>query len=192
MEDDSKLRTFLAIDIDENLIANILDIQREFKSTKADVKYVSKENLHLTLKFFGDVDESMLSKISKVVKETLLGFKPIKLDFSGLGAFPSDNHVNVIWIGVFENNELLNLVNRLNKGFNGLGFKEEKNFKSHLTIGRMRNSRNKNEVKDIIHNFKGFEVGVMEVFKLSLKKSDLTPAGPVYSDLEIFEFNLKK
>ncbi|MDR1819029.1 MAG: RNA 2',3'-cyclic phosphodiesterase [Methanobrevibacter sp.] len=189
MNNNSKLRTFLAVDIDENLISNILNVQKELKTTNADIKYVSKENLHFTLKFFGDLDKNMISKISEVVKDILKDFKPIELDINSLGTFPNEDHIKVIWIGTSKNNEFLNLVNRLNAKFNNLGFKKDKDFKSHLTIGRMRNSKNRKEVKNLINEFKDLEIGEMKISKLSLKKSELTSNGPIYSDLETFEFD---
>ncbi|MDR2624629.1 MAG: RNA 2',3'-cyclic phosphodiesterase [Methanobrevibacter sp.] len=189
MMDDSKLRTFLAIDVDESLMDKILDVQKKFTSTKANIKYVPKENLHFTLKFFGDVDRVMISKISELVKETLHDFKPIELYVNGLGTFPNEEHVKVIWIGVSENNDFLNLLNTLDDKFKGLGFKKEKSYKFHLTIGRMKNSKNKKEVKNVVNECKDFEVGTMKISKLSLKKSELTPSGPIYSDLKTFKFN---
>jgi len=189
MNNNSKLRTFLAVDIDENLISNILNVQKELKTTNADIKYVPKENLHFTLKFFGDLDKDMVSKISEVITDILKDFKPIELDINGLGTFPDEDNIKVIWIGTSKNNELLNLANRLNEKFSNLGFKKDKDFKSHLTIGRMRNSKNKKEVKNIVNKFKDLKIGKMKISKLPLKKSELTPNGPIYSDLETFEFD---
>ena len=183
----SQIRAFLAIDVDEDLKAKMYRIIKEFKQIDANIKYVDLQNLHLTLKFFGDIDiegiDLLSSKISKVVE----GFDRFDLKIKGCGAFPNTNRIKVIWLGL-ENDEIVKeLHDELDKEFVRLGFDKDKRFSSHLTIGRMKSAKGKTKVKSTIEEFDDVEMGSMSVNSIILKKSTLTPQGPIYEDLKIFE-----
>ncbi|WP_296880694.1 RNA 2',3'-cyclic phosphodiesterase [uncultured Methanobrevibacter sp.] len=183
----SQIRAFLAIDVDEDLKAKMYRIIKEFKQIDANIKYVDLQNLHLTLKFFGDIDiegiDLLSSKISKVVE----GFDRFDLKIKGCGAFPNTNRIKVIWLGL-ENDEIVKeLHDELDKEFVRLGFDKDKRFSSHLTIGRMKSAKGKTKVKSTIEEFDDVEIGSMSVNSIILKKSTLTPQGPIYEDLKIFE-----
>lgn len=183
----SQIRAFLAIDVDEDLKAKMYRIIKEFKQIDANIKYVDLQNLHLTLKFFGDIDiegiDLLSSKISKVVE----GFDRFDLKIKGCGAFPNTNRIKVIWLGL-ENDEIIKeLHDELDKEFVRLGFDKDKRFSSHLTIGRMKSAKGKTKVKSTIEEFDDVEIGSMSVNSIILKKSTLTPQGPIYEDLKIFE-----
>ncbi|MCL2687800.1 MAG: RNA 2',3'-cyclic phosphodiesterase [Methanobrevibacter sp.] len=197
-------RCFLAIDIEPNLINKIEEIQKEFKQTNNNnnnnnnVKYVEKENLHFTLKFFGNIDSNKIDEIKKAIKSVLanLNSKPDndsndldsenELSIEGIGTFPNKNYMKVLWIGTKDNIFLTNLQKELDSEFINLGFKKEKNFKTHLTIGRIRNLKNKKEFKEKIEELEDIKIGKMDINKLSLKESELTPKGPIYSNIETF------
>ncbi len=183
----SQIRAFLAIDVDEDLKAKMYRIIKEFKQIDANIKYVDLQNLHLTLKFFGDIDiegiDLLSSKISKVVE----GFDRFDLKIKGCGVFPNTNRIKVIWLGL-ENDEIVKeLHDELDKEFVRLGFDKDKRFSSHLTIGRMKSAKGKTKVKSTIEEFDDVEIGSMSVNSIILKKSTLTPQGPIYEDLKIFE-----
>ena len=184
----SQIRAFLAIDLEDNLKPKMNSIIREFKQSNADIKYVDLQNMHFTLKFFGDIDiegiELLSWKIEKVIKE----FNPFIIKIKGCGAFPNENRIKVIWVGLDEDEILKELHDKLDKEFNSIGFDLDKKFSSHLTIGRMKSAKSKDKVKNIIKTNKDMEIGVMDVKKIILKKSTLTPKGPIYEDL--IEFNL--
>jgi len=182
----SELRAFLAIDIDKKLVQKIEDLQKEFKKTKANVKYVEIENIHFTLKFFGNINEQMINKISIAIKNVLKEYEPINIVIKGTGSFPNEDYIKVIWLGIKENPILIDLAKKLDEEFKKLGFKKEKNYSPHLTIGRMKSPKNKKEVKDKIATFKNIEIGKMNINKISLKKSELTPNGPIYSNIKTF------
>ncbi|MDR2967112.1 MAG: RNA 2',3'-cyclic phosphodiesterase [Methanobacteriaceae archaeon] len=182
----SKLRTFLAIDIDKKLIQKIEDLQKEFEKTNANIKYVEIENIHFTLKFFGNINEEMVDKISISTENVLKKYEPIDITIEGTGSFPSEDFIKVIWLGITENQVVMDLAKKLDEEFKKIGFKKEKNYSPHLTIGRMRSPKNKKEVKEKIATFKDIKIGKMSIDKISLKKSELTPKGPIYSDLKTF------
>ena len=153
----SQIRAFLAIDLDDDLKPKINKIIREFKKTDARIKYVELANLHLTLKFFGDIDTEGLGLLEEAI-------------------------ANVVSQSIIKD-----LHDKLDKEFVRLGFDKDKRFSTHLTIGRMKSAKGKDKVKSTIEEFSDVEIGEMEVDHITLKKSTLTPAGPIYEDLKIFE-----
>ena len=183
----SQIRAFLAIDLDDDLKPKINKIIREFKKTDARIKYVELTNLHLTLKFFGDIDTEGLSLLEDAISNVLSEFESFNVKIKGCGAFPNSNRINVIWVGIDDDSIIRDMHDLLDKEFVRLGFDKDRKFSTHLTIGRMKSAKNKNKVKSTIEEFEDVEIGEMEVTQISLKKSTLTPAGPIYEDLTIFE-----
>lgn len=193
-------RCFLAIDIEPDLVQKIEEVQEEFKQTNNNVKYVEKENLHFTLKFFGNITKNEIVNIKKAINTALTKVKSVSINnnhddtnqpknelaIEGIGTFPNKNYMKVLWIGTKNNNFLTNLQKGLDLEFEKLGFKKEKNFKTHLTIGRIRNLNYKKEFKSKIEELQDIKIGTMNISKISLKKSELTPKGPIYSDIETF------
>ncbi|MBE6501072.1 MAG: RNA 2',3'-cyclic phosphodiesterase [Methanobrevibacter thaueri] len=183
----SQIRAFLAIDLDDDLKPKINKIIREFKKTDARIKYVDLVNLHLTLKFFGEIDTEGLNLLEDAISNVLGEFDSFNIKIKGCGAFPNNNRINVIWVGIDEDSIIRDMHDKLDKEFVRLGLDKDRKFSTHLTIGRMKSAKNKNKVKSTIEEFSDVEIGEMEVTKVSLKKSTLTPAGPIYEDLKIFE-----
>ena len=184
----SQIRAFLAIDLDDDLKPKINKIIREFKQIDANIKYVDLQNLHFTLKFFGDIDTEGIDVLAERIENVVKDFDSFNIKIKGCGAFPNKNRIKVIWVGLDEDSILKELHDKLDKQFNSLGFDLDKKFSSHLTIGRMRSAKGKNKVKSTIESFENVDIGSMEVSSIVLKKSTLTPAGPIYEDL--IEFKL--
>ncbi len=183
----SQIRSFLAIDLDDDLKPEINKIIKEFKKTGANIKYVDLNNLHFTLKFFGDIDTEGIDLISEKIKKTITDFEPFNIKITGCGAFPNKNHVKVIWIGVEADELLTQLHDKLDKQFATIGFDKDKKFSTHLTIGRMKSAKNKKQVKEVIEEFEDMEIGDMNVSSIALKKSTLKPAGPIYENLKTYD-----
>lgn len=183
----SEIRAFLAIDLDDDLKPKINRIIKEFKQIDTRIKYVELANLHLTLKFFGDIDTNGLKLLEDAIAKVVSEFEPFNIKIRGCGAFPNSNHIKVIWVGIDNDEIIKDLHDKLDKEFARLGIDKDKKFSTHLTIGRMKSAKNKNMVKSTIEEFEDVEIGEMEVAQISLKKSTLTPAGPIYEDLTIFE-----
>jgi 2'-5' RNA ligase len=183
----TQVRAFLAIEVPEELKLKINKVIRQFRKCDARIKYVELENLHLTLKFFGDIDTDGIELLSEKISSVVSEFDGFKVNIRGCGAFPNENRIKVIWLGL-ENDELVRkLHNELDKEFVQLGFDKDRKFSTHLTIGRMKSAKGKAEVKSTIEEFKDIEIGEMNVDGIVLKKSTLTPQGPIYEDLERFE-----
>ena len=183
----SQIRSFLAIDLDEDLKPKINDLINEFQEIDAKVKYVELENLHLTLKFFGDIDDEGLNLLTEAIEKVVSKFKPFKINIKSCGAFPNKKHIRVIKLGIEDDTILKDLHKKLDKEFVQLGFDKDKKFSTHLTIGRVKSAKNKDLIKYCIEEFEDIEIGEMEVNQISLKKSTLTPSGPIYEDLKVFE-----
>ena len=184
----SQIRAFLAIDLDDDLKPKINKIIREFKKTNANIKYVDLQNLHFTLKFFGDIDTEGIDLIDEKIEKIIKDFDSFNIKIKGCGAFPNTNRIKVIWLGLDEDKILKELHDNLDKKFNSIGFDLDKKFSSHLTIGRMRSAKAKDKVKNTLDLYDGIDVGTMEVKTVTLKRSTLTPSGPIYEDL--IEFRL--
>ena len=182
-----EIRAFLAVDLDDDLKPKINRIIKEFKKTDASIKYVDLANLHLTLKFFGDIDIEGIDLLSQRISDVVSDFEPFSIKIKGCGAFPNTNRIKVIWVGLEDDAILKDLHDRLDAEFEKLGFELDRKFSSHLTIGRMRSGKNKDKVKSAIDSFGDVEIGEMNVDRIILKKSTLKPSGPIYDDVKIFE-----
>ena len=172
------MRIFTAIEIPEGAKISIQEIINKI-NTKAVVKWVLKENLHITLKFFGEVDAS--TPIENVLRDIGKEFQPFNISLSGIGAFPSESSIKVLWVGIEEGeNELIKLYEAVeNRGIQ-LGFKKEgKDFTPHITIGR---------VKKGILKFPNIEFSYPQFLaeKITLFESILTPSGPIYKTIANF------
>lgn len=188
----AKQRCFLAIDIDSDLIQNIVKVQEEFKNTNNNVKYVEEENLHFTLKFFGDIDKDKIFEVKSCILKVLneINFKDNfsnEISIKGIGTFPNKNYMKVLWVGCENSEFITKLHDALDLEFKKIGFKLDKQFKTHITIGRIRNLKDKNEFKSKIEKLENFEIGNMNIEKISLKISELTSKGPIYSNIKVFE-----
>ena len=183
------IRSFLAIELDNDLVPGILDVQKEFKKTNANVKYVPEENMHFTLKFFGNIDEEMVDDIALAVEKVIKNYSSFDLNIKNCGCFPNKKVIKVLWLGLEEGSPIKNLQKDLDKEFKKLGFKKEKNFISHLTIGRVKSPKNKKEIRETIEKLENIEIGQMSVSKICLKKSTLTPQGPIYQNIKVFDLD---
>ena len=189
LKESESIRSFLAIELDEEIITKILDVQKEFKKTNTNIKYVPSKNMHFTLKFFGNIDSDMVDDISAAIEKVIKNYSSFDLNIKNCGCFPNKNVIKVLWLGLDEGSPIKSLQKDLDKEFKKLGFKKERNFISHLTIGRVKSPKNKKEIKETIEKLEDIEIGQMNVSKISLKKSTLTPQGPIYEDIKVFELN---
>ena len=183
------MRVFLAIEIDEKLKDKISEVQKEFAKCDAPVKYVETENLHCTLKFFGEIDDNKLNEVIGVIENKIKDHKPFKINIKKTGVFPNEKYVRVLWLGMEDVEPFSNLQKDLDEDFVKMGFKKERSYIPHLTIGRVKGSKNKEELLSKLKDLGEVEIGEMDISKIVLKKSELTPVGPIYTTIK--EFDLK-
>ena len=176
------MRLFIAIDLNEEVRGNIKAVQR--KLGHEGLKLVEPENLHLTLKFLGEVPESDLHKIESSISDSVKGLNEFKLSFHGVGYFGSERFMKVIWAGVDSGKEqFISLARSLEERLSFVR-KEEREPSPHLTIARVNSTSPK--LAHEIASLKGVKLGEIRVKEISLKKSVLTPQGPIYSDVKAF------
>ena len=179
------IRSFLAIELPKPILKEIEEVQGDLKSANADVRWVNPEKIHLTLKFFGNIEESRIDPIFKSIEEVIWITLPFSLEVRGIGAFPNLRNPRVIWIGLIDGKEVLDSFQRqINTKLEKIGFQpEDRPFHPHLTLGRMKSSRGKEELVGKMEKHKEEEFGVFQVERLVLFKSDLRPTGPIYTPI---------
>ncbi len=178
------IRSFVAFDLDSDLVRKKLsDIEALLVKTGADLKVVEPENIHVTMRFLGDVRIENVDKICEAMKKAL--FTPFDVKIQGVGAFPDARYPRVVWAGITQGaNDLRSISSQLEPHLTALGFAPDpKGFSPHLTIARVRGGRNKAELAKFIADRKDFSFGTIRAACLRLKKSVLTPNGPIYSTL---------
>jgi 2'-5' RNA ligase len=179
----SIFRGFIAIDI--NATPQISIFEKEIVKTGADVKLVEPENIHITVKFLGDTDENYIDTIEQSIKESVLLIKPFSITLKGTGVFPNQNYIKVIWIGIIDDGNIETIARAIDEKLTPLGFKKEnRGFSPHLTVGRLKTARNKNQLLKVIENYSAMEFTIQHVQSITLKKSELTPTGPIYTTLK--------
>lgn len=183
-----KIRAFIAFDIDDELVLRrLLEVQGMLANTGADLKLVKPQNIHVTLRFLGNVPFNMVDLIYEEMKGVT--FASFNVDIKGLGAFPSLRRTRVVWAGIRKGaEELSNIFNQLEPRVRGLGFKpDSKGFTPHLTIARVRTARRKTELVRCIQDLKDYEFGTLKAGRIKLKKSVLTSRGPIYTTIREVE-----
>ena len=179
------IRSFIAFDIENDTVRNRLaKAQALLFQTGADVKLVETENIHVTMRFLGDINTGMVEKIFAEMKK--IQFIPFDVHIKGLGVFPDLHYPRVVWAGITDGAEQLRSVfSQLESQLRGLGFApDNKGFSPHLTIGRVRSGRNKAQLAEFITKNADYEFGTIKAECLRLKKSSLSPKGPTYSTLK--------
>ncbi len=181
------LRVFIAVDVeDQTLVSRIMRVSDSLIATQVPMKVVEPYNLHITLRFIGEVRRGVVEEIARSLKE--VRFKAFNITFKGLGAFPSILNPRVVWIGVSEESggyrELLNLRNEVERIVRRLGIPgEREDFIPHLTLARIKGGRNITSLVRLLNEMSDYEFGSMVVDRLRLKKSTLTRQGPIYETL---------
>lgn len=178
------LRSFLAFDIESNkVLSRFATVQRQLIQTGADMKPVKPQNIHITIRFLGNITPANVEKIIEEMKQ--IQFAPFTVKINGLGAFPNPRYPTVVWAGITEGAEQLKRVfSQLEPKLRGLGFTpDNRGFSPHLTIARVRSGRNKQQLAEFLTLNAKYEFGNVEARCLRLKKSTLTPRGPIYSTL---------
>jgi 2'-5' RNA ligase len=184
------MRTFIAIELPKNIKDALASLQEQLKVSGADVKWVAPENIHLTLKFLGEIDDTKLNKVIKILEDTAVDKTPFQIRISSIGAFPKINFPRVIWAGIDKgDNETKEIAKELEERIAKIGIpKEGRAFSSHITIGRLRSTLNREKlIKDLgmmSYNFGDKNLAEFGVTKITLLKSTLTPGGPIYEILK--------
>ena len=175
-----RFRAFIAADVEPNepLSAALADLRR----SGADLKVVRPELLHLTLKFLGEIEESLVEDVGRRMALATQDVHPFKLKVNGLGAFPSMSNARVIWAGIEDASPLVGISRKLDDLLAELGFeRDRKGFSAHVTLARARSGRGMGSVQEMLRLNATTDYGEYPVDRILLKKSVLGPQGPSYS-----------
>jgi 2'-5' RNA ligase len=186
------IRSFIAIEVPPALKSRMEEILRELRRTDADVKWVRPEAVHLTLKFLGSIRPEDVERISLALSSVIAGGDPFEVRVQGMGCFPNPRNPRVVWMGVDRGKEeLVSLQKAVEKKMSELSFPpEDRPFSPHLTLGRVRSPRGKAGLTQALEKHKGADIGIFQAREVILFRSELRPAGAVYTKLK--EFPMKK
>lgn len=183
------MRCFIAIDLPKDIKEEINSVEKMFGSFSS-LKIVKPDNLHLTLKFLGDVEEEKIENIKRILKEIAQNHKQISVFLNKVGLFPNEKYIRVVWIGISNDNDLINIQKEIDNKLETLNFKKEKTFTTHITIARVKGKQEKESLLKVVEQLKAYVGPKFKVDSIHLMKSTLTPEGPIYEELARFE--LKK
>jgi len=188
------MRTFIAISLPQEAKDFLSNIQLQLRSSRADVKWVEVQNIHLTLKFLGERDAKQIDKIKIILDEIAQNNKSYAFYLCSIGAFPKKENPSIIWIGVSEGNkETEKIATEIEDKIARIGIpKEKRPFSCHITLGRAKTPKGKEKlIEQISLAEKNLPTPIprIQVDKITLFKSTLTSKGPIYEILH--EANLK-
>jgi len=180
----------LAAELPHPILSKIGEIQQRIRRSRADVSWVKAEQIHLTLKFLGNIEDEQVTGISSIMGEVAAKRSAFTLSVKGLGAFPSIRNPRVIWLGLHGWEETLApLQKEMEKKLEVMGFEPEgRAYLPHLTLGRVKTLKEKGELVDCMERDRDVDLGSFVVDRIILFRSDLRPTGPIYTPLAIREF----
>lgn len=182
------MRTFIAIDLDPALKDRVALLVQKLGRTGADVKWSGRDGMHLTLKFLGEIDAAQVEAVKAALRTVAARHHPFELGLKGTGTFPpGSRNPRVLWAGFEPREELSALQADVEDELARAGFaKEERPFRPHMTLGRVRTSRDIQKAVRELEGWGEFEFGYMGAKTMTLFESTLTPEGARYSALEEF------
>jgi 2'-5' RNA ligase len=182
---ETPIRTFIALKLPENIILFLQSVQQKLMSYGLKVRWVRPENIHLTIKFLGDIYKTDLNDVSATLTESAGIHGPFSFRIKGLGVFPGIRRPRVIWAGIAGETERIAAFQRhLDQSLSNLGYpRESRPFQGHLTLGRFKGESHSGKLVDALNTQSDFESETVTVDRVTLFKSDLKPSGAVYSEL---------
>ena len=176
-------RGFIAADIPPT--PGLGSFAANLRAASAALKVVAIDQVHLTLKFLGDIEEGLVPDIVAVIREACTGIAPMAVRVRGTGAFPSLSRMNVVWVGVDGAEPLGRIAAALEAALEPLGFPPERRpWKAHVTLARVKGRQDLDRVRRLLESHAMDEFGVHRIDSVHLKKSVLTPQGAQYSIVE--------
>jgi 2'-5' RNA ligase len=183
------IRSFIAIRLDEKTVAALRKAQSLLRNRPAGqaARWGRAEDIHLTLKFLGDVPADAIPEIAEALRVACAASAPFAVTLAGLGCFPNCRQPRVIWVGIKETTALRNLQSAVEEVMNDLGYApEERAFSPHLTLARVERNAKPKEVAALgleVERAGLGEIATVHVESVYLIRSDLRPAGPIYTEL---------
>jgi len=183
-----KIRTFIAINLDSEIREYLSSLKNDLNLGESKIKWVNRNNIHITLKFLGYISPEQIKLINSGLKEIIDQYNPFVIKLSSdIGVFPTYKMPRIIWVGIKEGaNELKKLYNSIEIMLLKKGFpRENKDFSGHITIGRVKYIKDKNNLINFLKNMHIKDIS-QEVKSLEFMESKLTPNGPIYNIIDKF------
>ncbi len=179
-------RIFIAVELDSNLREKIVDLEGRLAQAGARLHWIPPENLHFTVRFLGEITPAQLAQVKLATRAVAAEGSPFQVTLGGVGAFPSIQRPQVVWVGVREGaDNLAGLSARLDEALAREHFpREDRPFVAHLTLARVRDRRLWGDLVRAVTGFRETAVGVQEVRALAVMESHLHPRGARYSLVE--------
>lgn len=179
------MRVFIGIKFDESTRADIEKFLKPFKKIGTPIKWVKPENVHLTLKFIGEVSPEKFAQIEDAITSSDFAVGAFDLKIVGCGKFGRGSELNIFWIGIDKNEKIENLYQKIEDALQKVGIsREEREFKPHLTVGRNKKRFNFKPLFQMIGEKADLPLSQFQVKAFQIFKSELFPTGPVYTVLK--------
>jgi RNA 2',3'-cyclic 3'-phosphodiesterase len=182
------MRLFVALEIPSTARENLAALLKSLGRVSPQTRWARPENLHVTLKFIGEVPQTRLAAIRGALASVRSG-QPVTLDFRGLGFFPNEKHPRVFWAGIEASPNLKMLAADIEKAAERLGLpREQRPFSPHLTLARFAPPGLPEKLRSAIQENAGREFGALRTSQFHLIESKLKSSGAEYTTLERFAF----
>lgn len=179
------MRIFIGIKLDDSVLDNMEKFLKPFKKIASPLKWTKHENLHVTLKFIGEIPKEKYRQIEQLLTTADLNTGTINLKISGCGKFGPGRDLNIFWIGLEKNEKLEDLFNRIESTLEKTGIpKDDRKFKPHLTAARNKKTFNFKPFFDLIDEYKEKVIAEQTITHFQVFESRLMPEGPIYTLLK--------
>ncbi len=183
------MRCFIAIDIDKKIISRLAELQQDLRTEtfrfEKGVKWVDPENVHMTLKFLGDIEDDRVDEICGIVSDAVKKYRSFAMNIKGVGWF--GRPARVLWVGIEESEVLTDLQAEIENSLDRAGFEaDRKGFSAHLTICRIKDYKAGKVIQALAKEYSDKTLGQSPVDAVYIYKSDLTSQGPIYTQMGKF------
>ena len=187
----SKIRAFIAIEIPTEIQNKIGELQNSLKGIGGRISWTKPGNIHLTLKFLGDTDEKIIDEIATELQQAVQKIEGFNISVQGTGVFPNFKRPRVVWVAAkSDGDQLEKLAAQIEDCMKNFGYeKENRRFSAHLTLGRVKDTKGIEPIMEKLRSYEEFVAGNFSVKEFYLIKSELHPAGSIYTPLKKIDLN---
>jgi 2'-5' RNA ligase len=179
------MRIFIGIKLDNQVHDAIESFLKPFKKMRSPLRWVKRENVHLTLKFIGEISEDRYSQLEARLADKGYSDSDLEIVLSGCGSFGRRNDLDIFWLGIEKNTGLEDLFNQIEDSLAPLGIdKETRPFKPHITVGRNKKRFNFKSLLRMMEDYADRQIAQFSATCFQVFKSDLKPEGPAYTILK--------
>ena len=179
----ARIRTFIAVETSPAVQRRAAELQAKLRESQVNATWTDPENMHLTLQFLGDVEDTLVPEVCKRVAIAAAPFAPFFVDFSKAGAFPANDRPRTVWIGVDQGTqELIDLQFAIQESLVEMRFpRERRTFRPHLTLARVREGgRRQSQLSELLAHYRDFKAESCDVSEVLIFASYLDRSGPTY------------